>query len=113
MKNRLKLPNKTAVLDENGPLCPRCKRPMEVRVHKRITPRMLRQPYYYSRWHNCYYRDCKTTIVHLDKFKVYPIERLKTTREEHKIKSWLDELAPEEQERLIAVQNQLKPPWED
>ena len=62
---------KFLVLDKQGPGCPRCGRPMQIREHDRIRPKQLRQPFYYSRWFRCMHKDCKTTIVHRDEFKVW------------------------------------------
>jgi hypothetical protein len=58
------------VVAENGPACPRCGRPMQVREHDRIREKQLQQPFYYSRWFRCMHKNCKTTIVHRDEFKV-------------------------------------------
>ena len=59
------------VITENGPACPRCGRPMQVREHDRIRPKQLRQPYYFKRWFYCTNRRCKTTTVMREEFKVW------------------------------------------
>jgi len=59
------------IVSENGPSCPRCGRQMQVREHDRVREKQLRQPYYYSRWYNCGYRSCKTTLVMPEEFKVW------------------------------------------
>jgi hypothetical protein len=59
------------VVGWDGPPCPRCGRAMQIREHERITEKHLLQPFYYSRWHSCMHRDCRTTIVHDDRFKVF------------------------------------------
>jgi hypothetical protein len=59
------------VLPGAGPACPRCGRPMQIREHRDITAELLRKPYYFSRWYRCMHRDCKTTLVTPDEFKVY------------------------------------------
>jgi hypothetical protein len=59
------------VVDNDGPNCPRCKRPMQIREHKRVGEKQLRQPYYYSRWFNCTHQDCQTTLVMKDEFRVW------------------------------------------
>jgi len=41
---------KYMIVSEDGPPCPRCGRPMQVREHDRIREKQLRQPFYYSRW---------------------------------------------------------------
>ena len=55
----------------NGPPCPRCSRPTEIREHERITETELARPFYYSRWYNCPNQECKTTTVMPDEFKVW------------------------------------------
>jgi predicted amidophosphoribosyltransferase len=59
------------VLDEEGPGCPRCGRPMQVREHDRIRAKQLHQPYYFQRWYYCTYANCRTTIVTAEEFKVW------------------------------------------
>ena len=44
------------VVTENGPACPRCGRPMQVREHDRIREKQLQQPFYYSRWFCCMHK---------------------------------------------------------
>jgi len=59
------------IVSENGPSCPRCSRPMQVREHDRIRARQLRAPYYYRRWFYCTHKNCKTNTVTCDEFKVF------------------------------------------
>ena len=59
------------IVSEDGPPCPRCGRPMQVREHDRIREKQLRQPFYYSRWFRCMYKGCKIKIVHREEFKVW------------------------------------------
>jgi len=65
---------KLLVLDEQGPGCPRCGRPMQIREHDRIREKQLRQAFYYSRWFCCMHKDCRTTIVHRAEFRVWNSE---------------------------------------
>jgi hypothetical protein len=55
-----------------GPPCPRCATPMQVREHRRIKAKHLRQPFYYKRWHCCRNPRCPTTLVMDEKHKVFP-----------------------------------------
>jgi hypothetical protein len=64
-KNRTKL-------DERGPRCPRCGIHMAVFQHAKIGEKQVKQRYYYSKWFRCFNRKCKTTIVHQDRFRIYP-----------------------------------------
>jgi hypothetical protein len=59
------------VVGTNGPCCPRCGCPTEIRTHREVGTKQLRQPYYYSRWFYCTDRDCKTTTYMQEKFKVW------------------------------------------
>jgi len=56
-----------------GPPCPRCQHPTEVREHKAITAKELARPFYYSRWYNCANRNCRTTLIMPEEFKVFPV----------------------------------------
>jgi hypothetical protein len=55
----------------DGPPCPRCGRPTEIREHERITEQELARPFYYRRWYNCPNNSCDTKIIHADEFKVW------------------------------------------
>ena len=46
--------------------------PSQIREHPEITPKLLRQPFYYSRWFCCTQRDCRTNIFLFDEYKVIP-----------------------------------------
>jgi hypothetical protein len=59
------------VIKEEGPPCPRCGRPMQIREHDRIRAKQLRQPFFYRRWFRCMHDDCRTTLVMRDEFKVW------------------------------------------
>jgi hypothetical protein len=83
---------KYVIVSNDGPPCPRCRRPMEVREHDQIREKQLRQPYYYSRWFNCRHRDCRTTLCMWDEFKV-----------------WNDNQEGEQTRRLEAIRQQLRP----
>lgn len=48
---------------KNGPPCPRCGRATQVRTHRSIGRKQLRQLYYYSRWFKCINNKCRTTLV--------------------------------------------------
>jgi hypothetical protein len=52
--------------------CPRCRRPTQIREHGQITERHRRQPYYFTRWFRCMHRDCHTTLIMSNQFKVWP-----------------------------------------
>jgi hypothetical protein len=61
----------TKIVSLDGPPCPRCGCPTEIREHERITEKELARPFYYRRWYNCPNRKCKTTLIHADDFKVW------------------------------------------
>jgi hypothetical protein len=56
---------------ERGDPCPRCGRSTEVREHVEITPKHLRQPYYYSRWFYCTNPKCRTSMIMPDHYRVF------------------------------------------
>jgi hypothetical protein len=73
------------VTSDKGPACPRCGRPMQIREHDRIRPKQLRQPFYYRRWFRCMHKDCKTTLVMYEEFKVWnspEYQRLEAIRQQ-------------------------------
>jgi hypothetical protein len=56
---------------EVGDRCPRCGQWTQVREHKEITEKHLRQPFHYSRWFVCTNRRCRTTLIMPERFKVF------------------------------------------
>jgi len=54
----------------------------ELRYHREITPKLLGQPFYYSRWYQCTNPDCKTTTFMEEKDKV--VNESQATREMRK-----------------------------
>ena len=58
------------IIGIDGPPC-RCGCPTEIRERKRITGKELARPFYYTRWYNCRNRDCTTTLIMPDEFKVW------------------------------------------
>jgi hypothetical protein len=63
--------NARTVMGLVGPLCRRCGIAMQVREHKTVTEKMLRQSYYFSRWYRCGNEKCVTGEVVVEQFKVY------------------------------------------
>jgi len=61
---------------------------MQIREHDRIRLRQLRRAYYYRRWFYCAHKDCRTTTVISDEFKVVNSAQAR---------------------RLEAIRNQLRP----
>jgi hypothetical protein len=59
------------IVSFDGPPCPRCGCPSEIREHERITDKELARPFYYRRWCNCRSETCQTNIIHADEFKVW------------------------------------------
>jgi hypothetical protein len=55
----------------DGPPCPRCGCPTEIREHERITEKEWAKRFYYSRWYICRNRDCMTTNIMPDEFRVW------------------------------------------
>ena len=61
----------TKIVSLNGPPCPRCGCPTEIREHERITEKELAKQFYYSRWYNCPSEDCQTKQIMPPEFKVW------------------------------------------
>jgi hypothetical protein len=114
------------VIAEAGPPCPRCHRPMQIREHDKICRKQLRKSYYFRRWFRCMHRNCKTTIVHREEYKVVNTKIAKITRqadrqraEWRRFRQWqaqqryLKERHREErraqERRLAAIREQLRP----
>jgi len=53
-----------------GDPCPRCGMPTEIREHDGLRDKHLRQPFYYTRWFYCTNKQCKTTMIMPDRYKV-------------------------------------------
>lgn len=50
------------IIIESEKVCRKCGGIAECRQHSVITDKMLKQPFYYSRWYMCRNRDCVTTM---------------------------------------------------
>lgn len=55
---------------DDGPPCPRCCRPMEIREHVRVSEKMVRKGTYYTRWFYCSHSGCLTNTVVVPDYKV-------------------------------------------
>ena len=58
------------ILGFDGPPCPRCKTPMQVREYAVITEKLLRKPCYCARWYYCANPKCRTKAVYADEYMV-------------------------------------------
>ena len=67
----MRMAKNTKIVSLNGPPCPRCGCPTEIREHERITEKELAKQFYYSRWHNCPNQDCQTKQIMPPEFKVW------------------------------------------
>jgi hypothetical protein len=56
----------------DGPPCPRCGQPTQVREHKAIRARELRRPFYYSKWFYCANPRCATNTILPPAYCVFP-----------------------------------------
>jgi len=61
----------TKIVSLNGPPCPGCGCPTEIREHERITEKELAKQFYYSQWYNCRSRSCDTNIITRPEFRVW------------------------------------------
>lgn len=62
---------KCKIIPGDGPPCPSCTRPMQIREHPHITARHFQQPFYYIRWFRCLQADCATTNYMDDQYRVW------------------------------------------
>lgn len=62
---------KCRIVTNDGPACKNCGKPMQVRTHKAIKAKQLRQPYYYSQWYYCNNIACTTKQVNPPEFQVW------------------------------------------
>lgn len=68
--SRYKGPRRHVVIGHDGIPCPRCDRPTQVRVHREVTAKHRRQPYYFERWYYCMNPSCETRQIMRDEFMV-------------------------------------------
>jgi hypothetical protein len=59
------------VTGTDGVPCNRCNLPTEIREHKAITDKHLRQPFYYSRWFYCRNQSCVVSTIMLEEYKIF------------------------------------------
>ena len=59
------------IIAGDGIPCPRCGRPTQIREHKAVKPKQLRQPFYYARWFYCLHEDCQTRQIMRDEDMVW------------------------------------------
>jgi hypothetical protein len=107
------------VIGHDGPPCPRCSQPTEIREHQRITDKHTkRQPFYYSRWFYCTNSDCITNLIMPDEFRVWNEHPAKWMRRwmERKGIGPTDSAEPEPEARFsdiaLEILDDTKPPWE-
>jgi ribosomal protein S27AE len=62
---------KSLIVSRDGPACPRCGVATVVMGHRVVTAKLLRQPYYYYRWHRCVNLSCRTTQIMPEEFRVW------------------------------------------
>jgi hypothetical protein len=61
---------KPIVIPGDGDPCPRCGVPMQIREPDGIGDRQRRQQVFYMRWFCCMNKQCKTTLVMAERYKV-------------------------------------------
>lgn len=94
----------TRRLEREGDPCPRCGRKTQIREHKKITARELRQPFYYSRWFKCLNHNCRTTLIMPERFRVYPVDR--------EPELLIPPPIPQFDDVVLSVLDADRPPWE-
>jgi len=58
------------VSNEVGIPCHRCSLPTLIHIRNRTTARQEKAAYYYSQWYYCNNKECQTTLIMDDEFKV-------------------------------------------
>lgn len=66
MKKNLK-----RIINSGGIPCHRCGKETQIREHARITPKLLKQPFYYRKWYYCTNTDCRTNVIVRDEDRVW------------------------------------------
>lgn len=102
---------KYQIITCDGPPCFRCGGKTQVRMHKSVTSKQLRQPFYYKEWYYCLNSKCKTTLIMQERHKIF-------NKNYTPFLSPPNDLSAETKDRLLAIQQQFpssgeKPPWED
>ena len=59
------------ITGNDGPPCPSCGKPTQIRKHKTIRARELKRPFYYSRWYFCVNSKCVTSTILPSEFRVF------------------------------------------
>lgn len=74
---------KSTHVDGAGVPCPRCGVTSQLRYHKEITEKLLKQPFYYSQWFFCMNALCKTTMFVRAEDTVYPQNPQEDENQQH------------------------------
>jgi len=77
---------------------------MQVRQHKQITEKQLKQPFFYLRWYYCLNRKCKTKQVMPDEFIIY--NKNKKGRKQKSIRQMEEEIRRQE-EHIIHIKHEI------
>lgn len=105
---------KAMIVNRRGPPCVRCHHRCVVLRHKQITPKMLRQPYYYSQWYRCVNPRCKTTLIMPDECKVFPDSPPEPKPISTEKARWVRLEQRRREERAVGnMQSVERPPWEE
>ena len=70
MSKKKRQRDRAVVVPGDGDPCPRCGVPMQICQPDGIGDRQLRQPFFYTRWFCCMNKQCKTTLVMPERYKV-------------------------------------------
>jgi hypothetical protein len=97
------MPKNSKTVSMDGPPCPRCGLPTEVREHKHITAKELARPFYYTRWYTCRNRRCRTTLIMSAEHRQWPArQHVESTPAAHR------DIALEVLDEMAGG----RPPWE-
>jgi len=96
----------TKIIGHDGPSCRRCGEPTQIREHERVTPKELRRHFYYSRWYRCVNKNCRTTEIMPDEFRVWNNAAAARVHES------VTTPAPPHRDIALEVLAGERPPWE-
>jgi hypothetical protein len=70
MRKKKRQRDRALVVPGDGDPCPRCGVPMQIREYSNLTDKHSHRPYFYMRWFCCMNKNCRTTLVMPERYKV-------------------------------------------
>jgi hypothetical protein len=70
MTKKMRQRDRAVVVPGDGDPCPRCDMPMQIREYSNLTDKHSHRPCFYTRWFCCMNKNCRTTLVMPERYKV-------------------------------------------